>query len=130
MQQGLAIVKVLRREHADVIMRIGPLRPDAPLAAQVVYSDKAKIEAMVRRSMPMLKNFSEFEYGFKVRDKSPAKGLVLSREHYAHSTRKGAARHSGRPGLRLVEEDDRGRQVAMKVPAAQPASLGHLQPTI
>ncbi|CAK0736230.1 hypothetical protein CVIRNUC_000712 [Coccomyxa viridis] len=39
----------------------------------VVYSDKAKIEAMVRRSMPMLKNFSEFEYGFKVRDKSRPK---------------------------------------------------------
>ena len=73
MQQRLAIVKVLKMEHADVIMRIGPLRPDAPLAAQVVYSDKAKIEAMVRRSMPMLKNFSEFEYGFKVRDKSRPK---------------------------------------------------------
>ena len=39
-------------------------------SVQVVYSDRAKIESMVKRSLPMLKNFSDFEYGFKVRDKT------------------------------------------------------------
>ena len=38
--------------------------------AQVVYQDKRKIEGMVKRGLPMLKNFSEFEYGFKIRDKT------------------------------------------------------------
>ena len=40
------------------------------LSLQVVYNDRRKVEAMVRRSLPMMKNFKEFEYGFKIRDKS------------------------------------------------------------
>lgn len=36
----------------------------------VVYQDKGKIESMVKRSLPMMKNFTDFEYGFKVRDKT------------------------------------------------------------
>ena len=40
---------------------------------QVVYQDKGKLEGMVKRSLPMMKNFSEFEYGFKVRDKTRPK---------------------------------------------------------
>lgn len=37
---------------------------------QVVYNDRKKVEAMVRRSLPMMKNFKDFEYGFKIRDKT------------------------------------------------------------
>ena len=36
----------------------------------MVYNDRRKVEAMVRRSLPMMKNFKDFEYGFKIRDKS------------------------------------------------------------
>lgn len=38
--------------------------------AQVVYNDRSKIEAMVKRGLPMMKNFKEFEFGFKIRDKT------------------------------------------------------------
>ena len=40
------------------------------LAAQVVYQDRRKIENMVKRSLPMMKNFKDFEFGFKIRDKT------------------------------------------------------------
>ncbi|EIE24190.1 hypothetical protein COCSUDRAFT_53257 [Coccomyxa subellipsoidea C-169] len=36
----------------------------------VVYQDRRKIENMVKRSLPMMKNFKDFEFGFKIRDKT------------------------------------------------------------
>ena len=43
------------------------------VAMQTVYADRKKVEGMVKRGMPMLKNFSDFEYGFKIRDKTRPK---------------------------------------------------------
>lgn len=45
-------------------------RNESWTTTQVVYQDKIKIESMVKKGMPMLKNFSDFEYGFKIRDRS------------------------------------------------------------
>lgn len=51
-----------------------PCCSDSPLhVMQTVYADRKKIEGMVKRMMPMLKNFSDFEYGFKIRDKTRPK---------------------------------------------------------
>lgn len=41
--------------------------------AQVVYKEREKIEGMIKKSMPLLKGFSEFQYGFKIRDKENPK---------------------------------------------------------
>ena len=43
----------------------------------VVYRDRAQIEAEVRK-MPGLARFSEFEYGFKVRDKANPKAWYIA----------------------------------------------------
>lgn len=39
----------------------------------MVYKEREKIEGMVKKSMPLLKGFTEFQYGFKIRDKENPK---------------------------------------------------------
>lgn len=42
----------------------------APVArVQAIYKDKEKIAQQIRDNMPGYKTFTEFEYGFKIRDK-------------------------------------------------------------
>jgi len=44
---------------------------------QVIYRDRKKIENEVKK-MAALKAFSDFEYGFKIRDKSNAKNWFIA----------------------------------------------------
>jgi hypothetical protein len=42
----------------------------------IIYRDRKKVEAELKR-MPALKAFSEFEYGFKIRDKGNPKAWYI-----------------------------------------------------
>lgn len=44
---------------------------------QVIYRDRTKIEREIKK-MPALKSFSEFEYGFKIRDKATPKNWYIA----------------------------------------------------
>ncbi|KAK9818246.1 hypothetical protein WJX72_009453 [[Myrmecia] bisecta] len=48
--------------------------------AAVVYQDQPQMEKMIRTQFPPLKNATEFEYGFKVRDKSNPKNWYVAED--------------------------------------------------
>jgi hypothetical protein len=48
--------------------------------AQAVYKDKNKIAQSIRDNMPGYKTFTEFEYGFKIRNKEKPESWYESNE--------------------------------------------------
>lgn len=53
---------------AAVLVLISSLRPP-----QQIYKEREMIEGAIKKQAPLLKNFNEFEYGFKIRDKENPK---------------------------------------------------------